>query len=102
MAGGAARHQHGARHLAQAAVGVVGGGHLIDRGLVLGVVLVDDLEAVGGRNGQCFGLYAYSDDGSQRVENITDWSLAEFRDHYADKVITKRDICQSLLPKFRL
>ncbi len=49
-------------------------------------------EAVGGRNGQCFGLYSYSDDGNQRAENITDWALTEFRDHYVDKSISKRDV----------
>jgi predicted helicase len=49
-------------------------------------------EAVGGRNGKCFGLYEYSGDGSQRADNITDWALGEFRDHYNDKGISKRDI----------
>jgi predicted helicase len=46
-------------------------------------------EAVGGRNGQCFGLYHFSQDGQQHSDNITDWSLAEFRDHYLDSKITK-------------
>jgi predicted helicase len=46
-------------------------------------------EAVGGRNGQCFGLYHFSPDGLQHSDNITDWSLAEFRDHYLDQKITK-------------
>ena len=32
-------------------------------------------EAVGGRNGQCFGFYTYSDNGHVRSENITDWAL---------------------------
>jgi predicted helicase len=42
---------------------------------------------------QCFGLYTYSDeDGNQRAENITDWALAEFRDHYGDRAISKRDV----------
>jgi predicted helicase len=49
-------------------------------------------EAVGGRNGQCFGLYTYSEDGQQRLDNITDWSLSEFRTHYGDNNIAKRDI----------
>jgi predicted helicase len=49
-------------------------------------------EAVGGRNGQCFGFYTYSEDGHTRSENITDWALREFRDHYNDRSISKWDI----------
>ena len=49
-------------------------------------------EAVGGRNGQCFGLYTYLGDGQERSDNITDWALNEFRDHYGDKSISKLDI----------
>ena len=41
---------------------------------------------------QCFPFYIYSEDGSNRKENITDWSLTEFRSHYSDKKITKWDI----------
>ena len=41
---------------------------------------------------QCFPFYSYSEDGSNRRENITDWSLAEFRSHYGDAEITKWDI----------
>lgn len=49
-------------------------------------------EAVGGRNGQCLALYGFSEDGTKRDDNITDWGLQEFRTHYADKSISKRDI----------
>ena len=49
-------------------------------------------EAVGGRNGQCFGLYTYSPDGTMRADNITDWARQEFRSHYNDQNITKPDI----------
>lgn len=49
-------------------------------------------EAVGGRNGQCFGFYTYSDDGHVRSENITDWALTKFREHYNAAGITKWDI----------
>ena len=38
---------------------------------------------------QCFPFYTYNEDGSNRKENITDWSLKEFRDHYNDKSIGK-------------
>ena len=41
---------------------------------------------------QCFPFYTYDKDGTNRRENITDWALAEFRKHYGDKKISKRDI----------
>jgi predicted helicase len=41
---------------------------------------------------QCFPFYTYKPDGSGRKENITDWALEQFRQHYGDKKITKWDI----------
>jgi predicted helicase len=41
---------------------------------------------------QCFPFYTYSEDGSNRSENITDWALDQFRSHYHDPSITKWDI----------
>jgi predicted helicase len=41
---------------------------------------------------QCFPFYSYDEDGTNRRENITDWSRDQFRAHYADKKITKWDI----------
>ena len=41
---------------------------------------------------QCFPFYTYDEDGTNRRENITDWSLAHFRTHYRDDTITKWDI----------
>jgi len=41
---------------------------------------------------QCFPFYIYDEDGTNRRENITDWSLVQFRSHYEDKSITKWDI----------
>ena len=41
---------------------------------------------------QCFPFYTYNEDGTNRQENVTDWALAEFRDHYNDDTITKWDI----------
>jgi predicted helicase len=35
-----------------------------------------------GTPGQCFPFYIYDEDGSNRRENITDWALAKFREHY--------------------
>ncbi len=41
---------------------------------------------------QCFPFYTYDEDGTNRRENITDWTLAEFRKHYSDDTISKWDI----------
>jgi len=41
---------------------------------------------------QCFPFYTYDEDGTNRRENITDWALERFREHYKDKKITKWDI----------
>ena len=41
---------------------------------------------------QCFPLYTYDEDGTNRRENITDWGLSKFRAHYSDNTIGKRDI----------
>ena len=47
---------------------------------------------VGGRPGQCFPFYSYDEDGTNRKENITDWSFEQFRNYYQDPTITKWDI----------
>ena len=41
---------------------------------------------------QCFPFYTYDEDGGNRQENITDWALARFREHYGDPSISKWDI----------
>jgi predicted helicase len=41
---------------------------------------------------QCFPLYVYDEDGTNRRENITDWSLEQFRTHYGDPTITRWDV----------
>ena len=41
---------------------------------------------------QCFPFYIYAEDGTNRRENITDWALTQFREHYRDDKITKWDI----------
>ncbi|GMU82231.1 MAG: hypothetical protein AMXMBFR47_21020 [Planctomycetota bacterium] len=38
---------------------------------------------------QCFPFYVYDEDGTNRRDNITDWALKQFRDHYKDKKIDK-------------
>ncbi len=40
---------------------------------------------------QCFPFYVYDTDGTRR-ENITDWSLEQFRSQYDDASITKWDV----------
>ena len=42
-------------------------------------------------NGQCFPFYSYDEDGSNRVENISDWALQKFQKAFGKKV-TKWDI----------
>ncbi len=46
----------------------------------------------GGRPTQCFPFYTYNEDGSNRTENITDWALNHWQQHYQDNKITKWDI----------
>jgi hypothetical protein len=38
---------------------------------------------------QCFPFYTYAEDGTHRRENITDWTLEQFRSHFHDPSITK-------------
>ena len=55
--------------------------------------LIPDLHTLAASDSfQCFPFYTYDEDGTNRKENITDWALAEFRDHYGDDTITKWDI----------
>ena len=41
---------------------------------------------------QCFPFYTYTEDGQHRRENLTDWALNAFRQHYQDAAISKWDI----------
>ena len=50
--------------------------------------ITPDLELV--HHGQCFPLYIY--ENGTRVDNITNQTLREYRDHYGDSKITKRNI----------
>ena len=45
-----------------------------------------------GSAGQYFPFYIYNEDGTNRRENITDWALTRFREHYKDDKISKWDI----------
>lgn len=51
--------------------------------------VIPDLLPQGGS--QCFPYYTYNEDGTNRRENITDWSLAQFQARYGPQV-TKWDI----------
>jgi predicted helicase len=54
--------------------------------------LIADLHFVGaGAGTMSLPLVVYNDEG-QRTENITDWGLQQFCEHYKDKRITKEDI----------
>ena len=52
--------------------------------------IIPDLHLTG--DSQCFPYYTYKEDGTNRRENITDWSLQKFKTTYKDKKITKWDI----------
>jgi len=56
----------------------------------LAVCYIPDLHLTG--DSQCFPFYIYDKDGTNRIENITDWALKEFRDYYQDATISKWDI----------
>jgi len=51
--------------------------------------VIPDLLPQGGS--QCFPLYTYDEDGSNRRENITDWALGQFQAQYGPD-LTKRDL----------
>jgi predicted helicase len=55
----------------------------------LGSNLLIDLHLTG--DSQCLPLYRYDKEGN-RIDNITDWGLAQFQTHYNDSTITKLDI----------
>ena len=45
-----------------------------------------------GSAGQHFPFYIYDEEGANRRENITDWALTQFQEHYKNEQITKWDI----------
>ncbi|MDQ2888700.1 MAG: N-6 DNA methylase, partial [Chloroflexota bacterium] len=60
--------------------------------MVLVTNLIVDMHMVGAGSGtECFPFYTYSEDGSNRRENITDWALAQFQAKYGPQV-SKWDI----------
>jgi predicted helicase len=60
---------------------------------VLALNCVADLHLCASVDGhQCFPFYVYESDGTTRHENITDWALEHFREHYEDEKIAKWDV----------
>ncbi|MBD2294302.1 DEAD/DEAH box helicase [Anabaena sphaerica FACHB-251] len=54
---------------------------------------IPDLNFLGiGTVPQWFSFYTYHEDGTNRQENITDWVLKQYQNHYQDETITKWDI----------
>jgi predicted helicase len=45
-----------------------------------------------GAGTQCFPLHTYDEDGTNRLNNLTDWALTRFQEHYQDNHISKLDI----------
>lgn len=54
------------------------------------VNVIPDLHLTG--DSQCFPFYTYTEDGSNRQENMTDWTLNYFQRYYQDTTLTKWDI----------
>ncbi|BAQ59695.1 helicase domain protein [Geminocystis sp. NIES-3708] len=55
---------------------------------ILSCINLADFHLVG--DTQCLPLYRY--EKGERIDNITDWGLEQFRDNYGDKKIEKEDI----------
>jgi len=54
------------------------------------VNIIPDIHFTG--DSQCFPFYTYSEDGTGRTENITDWILNHCQNFYNDKSLNKWDI----------
>ena len=51
--------------------------------------VIPDLHII--EQSQCFPLYVY-DGADNKNENLADWALSEYRNHYGDPKITKKDV----------
>ncbi len=59
---------------------------------VIAVSTIFDLHAGDGNSGFIgIGLYIY-DNKNNKIENLTDWGLKQFTEHYKDETITKEDV----------
>jgi predicted helicase len=59
---------------------------------VLASRFITDLHVYASDSHQCFPFYVYDEDGTSQRENVTDWALGRFHEHYNDNEITKWDI----------
>jgi predicted helicase len=59
---------------------------------LIGASIIDIHLCAGLDAHQCFPFYVYNEDGTNRRENITDWALTHFREHYGKKKLSKWDI----------
>jgi predicted helicase len=55
----------------------------------MAVNVIPDLHLTG--DSQCFPLYVYDEEGNNKKDNITDWGLEQFQNHYQDASIEKID-----------
>lgn len=61
--------------------------------VIISNILIDlNMLSPGTGGVQCFPFYTYDKDGSNRQENITNWALKQYQNHYQDPKITKWDI----------
>lgn len=61
--------------------------------VIISNILIDlNMLSPGTGGVRCFPFYTYDKDGSNRQENITDWALKQYQNHYQDPKITKWDI----------
>lgn len=56
--------------------------------MIIATQYVPDLHLVG-TAAQCLPLYRYDENGN-RIDNITDWALEQFRNHYRDELSQTR------------
>jgi len=73
-------------------IAVSGPGH--DRFMCVGAHYIVELKCANRENGgsHCFPLYLCDDKDGKKRDNITDWALEKWQQHYGDKSITKRQI----------
>ncbi|MGB3493668.1 MAG: type ISP restriction/modification enzyme [Elainellaceae cyanobacterium] len=69
---------------------------------ILSTNLIPDLNCISPASGgtQCLSLYRYDENGN-RIDNITDWALEQFRNHYGNELSQTRGL-SPLLPEGEL
>jgi predicted helicase len=60
---------------------------------VFPTTVIPDLNCFGpGTVPQWYSLYTYDEEGGSRRDNVTEWAVKKFREHYKDEAITRRHI----------